>query len=74
MNDTYEDSNYDWMASLWIMERINASHMKHVPGEALKKPQELSIQDFIPTLQELNYAFTSLVHYYTKRLTVRHPE
>ena len=63
MTDNYADSNYDWMASLWIQERVNASHMKHEPGKALKQAEDLNIQDFVPSLPELNYVFTSLVHY-----------
>ena len=74
MKDNYDDCNYDWMASLWIMGRINASHMSHVQGKAVKQPHEINIQDFIPALPELNYVFTSLVLYYAKRLTLRHPE
>ena len=46
--DTYEDYNLDWMASLLIQERISANHMEHVPGRALKDPESLSIQDFVP--------------------------
>ena len=72
--DNYYDSNFDWMASLWILERISANHMKHVPGQALKEHISLSIQDFIPSEDEKNYVFTSLVHYYTSRLVCRHPE
>ena len=74
MTDNYADSNYDWMASLWIQERVNASHMKHEPGKALKQAEDLNIQDFVPSLPELNYIFTSLVHYHAKRLITRHPE
>ena len=74
MTDNYADSNYDWMASLWIQERVNASHMRHEPGKALKQAEELNIQDFVPSLPELNYVFTSLVHYQAKRLITRHPE
>ena len=37
----YEDSNFDW-----IQERISGNHMKHSPGEPLKDPASLSIQDF----------------------------
>ena len=73
-HDKYEDSNFDWMASLWIQERISGNHMKHSPGEPLKDPASLSIQDFVPSQEEENYLFTSLVHYYASRLTYRHPK
>ena len=71
--DQSHDSIYDWMASLWIKERISANHMEHTPGLALKKPSELNIQDFVPSEGEENYLFTGLVHYYASRLTERHP-
>ena len=71
--DTYEDYNLDWMASLLIQERISANHMEHVPGRALKDPESLSIQDFVPSEKEKDYLFSSLVHYYTFRLVSRHP-
>ena len=71
--DNWSDSNYDWMASLWIQERISANHMEHKPGESLKEPFNLSIQDFIPSQKEEDYLFSGLVHYYAHRLTKRHP-
>ena len=71
--DTWADSNLDWMASIWIQERISGNHMKHHPGEGLKEPGSLSIQDFVPSSQEEDYLFTSLVYYYAHRLTQRHP-
>ena len=71
--DNYFDSNFDWMASLWIQERVLANHMDHKPGQALKEPTHLSIQDFVPSQPEEDYFFTSLVHYYASRLTSRHP-
>ena len=71
--DNYLDSNFDWMASLWIQERVLANHMDHKPGQPLKEPTNLSIQDFVPSQLEENYIFTSLVHYYASRLTSRHP-
>ena len=42
-------------------------------GSALREPDSLSIQDFVPTQQEEDYIFDGLVHYYANRLTVRHP-
>ena len=71
--DQSHDSIYNWMASLWIKERISANHMEHTPGLALKKPSELNIQDFVHSEGEENYLFTGLVHYYASRLTERHP-
>ena len=71
--DSYSDYNLDWMASLWIEERISANHMDHMSGSSLKDPTNLTIQDFVPSQPEKDYLFTSLIHYYASRLTVRHP-
>ena len=61
------------MASLFIQERMSANHMEHVPGTALKEPEELTIQDFVPTKHEDDYLFDGLVHFFAHRLIVRHP-
>ena len=71
--DSYSEFNFDWMASLFVQERISANHMEHISGSALREPDSLSIQDFVPTQQEEDYIFDGLVHYYANRLTVRHP-
>ena len=62
------------MSSLWIKERVSANHMDHLPGRPLKDPGLLCIQDFVPTSQEKDYLFSSLVPYYASRLIERHPE
>ena len=69
--DKYSDSNLDWMASLWIQDRINANHMQHNEGMALK--DYLSIKDFVPSDKEKDYIFSALVHYFSHRLVERHP-
>ena len=71
--DSYEDSNLDWMASLWIKDRIDASHMQH-EGMALKDIDSLSIKDMLPSAKEKDYIFRALVHFYSYRLVERHPE
>ena len=71
--DDYSAVNLDWMASLWIQERISAEHMRHTRGQALKEPENLNIQDFVPSQLEENFIFTGLVHYYSHRLVTRHP-
>ena len=50
--DKYEESNFDWMASIFIQERISANHMEHSPGSALKEADEMAIEDFVPTQHE----------------------
>lgn len=71
--DEYSDSNLDWMASIWIQDRINANHMQNIEGIALKDIENLSILDFVPSEKEKNYIFRSLVHYFSYRLVQRHP-
>ena len=71
--DSYEDSNLDWMASLWIKDRIDASHMQH-DGMALKDIDSLSIKDMLPSTKEKDYVFRALVFFYSYRLVQRHPE
>ena len=72
VGDEYGDSNLDWMASLWIKDRITANHMEH-KGESLKRAENLNIRDFVPNEKEKDYVFLSLVRYYSHRLVQRHP-
>ena len=72
--DNYYDNNFDWMASIWLQERVSANHMEHSSGKPLKQPIDLAIQDFVPTSEEKNYIFTSLTYYYASRLVDRHPQ
>ena len=72
VGDNYEDSNLDWMASLWIRDRINANHMQH-EGFALKDIDGLSIKDMLPSEKEKDYIFGALVYFYSYRLVQRHP-
>ena len=72
VGDEYADSNLDWMASLWIKDRISANHMEH-DGVSLKSPDNLNIKDFVPTSKERDYVFVSLVRYFAYRLVQRHP-
>ena len=69
--DKYSDSNLDWMASLWIKDRINANHMQHIEGMALK--DHLSIKDFVASDKEKDFIFSALVFYFSHRLVERHP-
>ena len=72
VGDSYSDSNLDWMASMWIKDRICANHMDH-SGVALKDPENLSIKDFVTSEKERDYIFIALVHFFSSRLVVRHP-
>ena len=69
--DDYAKYNFDWMASLFIKDRINPIHMDG--GVPLKAADDLKIEDFVPTEVEKDYVFQSLVHYYSHRLVERHP-
>ena len=71
--DNYNDSNLDWMASLWITNRVNANHMENTEGVALKDIENLTILDFIPSEKEKTYVFQNLVCYFAYRLVQRHP-
>ena len=72
VGDSYSDSNLDWMASLWVKDRIDANHMAH-NGIALKDVDSLSIKDMLPSNKEKDYIFIALVHYFSQRLVDRHP-
>ena len=72
VGDEYADSNLDWMASLWLKDRISANHMQH-EGESLKLVDNLNIRDFVPTEKEKDYVFRSLINYFSHRLVQRHP-
>ena len=71
--NTYADTNLDWMASLWVKDRISANHMDHRPGVSLKDVSNLSIKDMVPSEDEKDYILMSLVHYFAYRLVQRHP-
>ena len=47
MIDTSRGITLDWMASLFIKERIDVNHMDYDPKKPFKKLDELSIADFI---------------------------
>ena len=72
VGDSYTDSNLDWMASMWIKDRIDANHMSH-EGIALKDVENLCIKDMIPSDKEKDYIFIALIYYYSYRLVERHP-
>ena len=72
VGDDYASSNLDWMASMWIKDRISANHMEH-NGFSLKSVDNLNIRDFVPTNDEKNYVFKSLVSFFSYRLVQRHP-
>ena len=66
-------SRVDWMASMWIRDRINVNHMDNRRGVTAKDVESLSINDMIPSMKEKDYIFINLVHYFTSRLVKRHP-
>ena len=70
--DLWSDFNHDFMTSLHITERIDATHMDN-SGKAFKKPQDLSIEDFVPGDNELELIFNSLIAMYSHSLVNRHP-
>ena len=70
-NDEYAKSNFDWMASMFVRDRIDVNHMKS--SEPVRSPADLKIEDFVPTESEKEYVFESLVCYYASRLVHRHP-
>ena len=74
VGDNYADSNLDWMASLWVKDRISANHMEHRSGIPLKDVSSLSIKDMVPSDPEKDYIFTALVFYFSYRLMQRHPD
>ena len=69
--DDYSQNNFDWMASLFIKDRIDASHMDST--KPLKTADDLKIEDYVPTVAEKNYVFQSLVCYFSSRLVDRCP-
>ena len=71
--DNYGESNLDWMASLWIKERIVVNNMEHSQNSSIKKVSDLTIADFVPSQKELDYLFRGLIRYYSYRLVHRHP-
>ena len=40
--DNYYENNFDWMASIWLQERVSANHMEHSSGKPLKQPMDLT--------------------------------
>ena len=72
-DDDYSASNLDWMASLWIKDRINSNHMENKEGIAVKDVGNLSINDVVASDKEKNYIFRALIRYFAYRLVTRHP-
>ena len=64
----------DWMASLWIRDRISANHMDNTRGTSVKHVDDLAIKDMIPSEEEKDYVFINLVSYFSYRLIQRHPQ
>ena len=71
-DDQAYDNRIDWMASLWIEDRVTANHMEHHDGMPLKDIQDLTISDFVPNEQEKDYVFQSLICYFSHCLVKRH--
>ena len=72
-HDDYSKNNFDWMASLWIKDRIDVSHMQSENGCTLKDVEQIKIEDFVPSKAELDYVFGSMVAHYSSQLIKRHP-
>ena len=70
-DDDYAKHNFDWMASLFIKDRINTNHMS--ASGPVKDAADITIEDFVPTDTEKNYILESLVYYFASRLTDRYP-
>ena len=70
-SDKEDASNKDWMASVFIKDRVNVNHMDG--GAPVKKPEDLTVEDFVPSQLEKEYIFQSLVHYYSSRVVERYP-
>ena len=51
--DEYSTNNLDWMASLWIKDRVNVNHMDC--GEPAKDAKDLKIEDFVPNEVERKF-------------------
>ena len=62
----------DWMASLWVKDRVNVNHMEH-QGVPLKSAEELTIEDMVPIQAEKDYIFRCLVSYFSHSLLDRYP-
>ena len=71
--DDYAQTHMDWMASLWIKDRIDVSHLEDKEGLSVLNVADLKISDMLPTEPEKGYIFKSLVAYYSSRLVNRHP-
>ena len=71
--DKDSTSRLDWMASIWILDRINANHMDNTKGSSVKRVEDLSIKDMIASDKEKDYIFINLVSYFAHRLIKRHP-
>ena len=70
--DEYCTNNFDWMASIFIKDRIDANHM--LTNEPVKNSADLKIEDFVPTQTEKNYILQSMVYYFSHRLVHRYPQ
>ena len=73
INDRYEDNNYDYMTSINVEERISADHLEN-NGKAFKRPEELTLEDFIPGKNEKELLFCSMVPMYSFSLLKRYPQ
>ena len=58
--DDYSSSNLDWMASLWIQDRIDSNHMENRQGVAVKDVRNLNIKDMVPSEKEKSYIFRAI--------------
>ena len=73
VGDTWEDLNFDFMTSIHINERVDANHLDN-QGKAFKSPEDVTIEDFTPDTDELEFIFCHLVSLYSHSLLGRHPQ
>ena len=72
MTDNLEDMHRDCMTSLHIKERIDVNHLPNA-GKAFKLPEELTLEDYIPSKPEKEFVFSSLIPLFSAALVKRHP-
>ena len=73
VNDRWEDNNYDYTTSMHMKPRINANHLDNA-GKAFKQPQELKFEDFVPSNEEKELLFCSMIPLFSFALLQRYPE
>ena len=67
-------SSLNYVASMIMKDRINSNHMSHNEGIAVKDVDELHVNDFIPSVKELDYVLVAMIHNFSSKLIRRHPK